>query len=174
MHKAIAFPLKRANVSLVERLLIFAHRRYRINECRNLTYGALLKKTVSVIEDILENHSVKDRFYYFEKVDITIKAAGMSFEISKASNENVIAMLYKEATFGQNVFSVVLNHQHGKITGIEYMTTGFCTNSDFEEQTGKTLNPEVLIELLVSRSKLCSGKMANLKLSSGVREDLNS
>lgn len=173
MNKAIAFPIKSTNISLLERLLNFAHRRYRVQQCRTLTYSSLFQKTVSVIEDILETHSVKDRFYCFEKVDITIEATGMSLEISKAPNENVIAMLYREATFGQNVFSVVLNHQHGKITGIEYMTTGFCTNSEFEEQNGKILNPEVLIELLVSRSKLCRGKMANLKLSSGIREDLN-
>lgn len=166
MSKAIAFPLQKARAPLMDRLLTCIHRWYRSQQCQNLTYETLMQKTITAMEEILDSHSAKDRFYAFDNVEIEIKApAGLRLDISRWPTENIIMMLYKEAEYGQNVFSVVFSHKNGSITGIEYMTTGFCIDLDFVEQKEGTLNPEVLIELLVFKESLCRGRLLKLDFS---------
>lgn len=165
MNKAIVFPVSQPTSPLFERLYDYFRRRYLSYQCQKITYTELMQKMVTVIDEILEAHSMKQRFHNFSSFEITIKTdQGLQLDLFKGPNENVIVMLYKQAHIGQEVYSVVFNQDENVIKGIEHMTVGFTTNFDFAEQDSKSLNPKVLVEYLVSRNKLMNGKLTDLDI----------
>lgn len=165
MNKAIVFPASQPTSPLFARLYDYFRRRSLSYQCQKITYTELMQKMITVIDEILDAHSMKQRFYNFSKFELTIKTdQGLQLEFFKALNENIIVMLYKQAHIGQDVYSVVFDQEENIIKGIEHMTVGFTTNFDFAEQDSKSLNPEVLVEYLVSRKKLMTGKLTYLDI----------
>jgi hypothetical protein len=165
MNKAIVFPVSQITIPFYERIYDYFRRRCLSYQCQKITYNELMQKMVTVIDEILDAHSMKQRFHNFVSVELIIKTDhGLQLDVFKAPNENVIAMLYKKAHIGQDVYSVVFDQEENIIKGIDHMTVGFTTSFDFAEQDSKSLNPEVLVEFLVSRKKLMNGKLTYLDI----------
>lgn len=137
--------------------------------CRRHNYHTLLLKTIDVVEDILERHSLIDRFYAYRNFELSVETKiGWSLNLSKAYSsieENIILILYKDMPHGQTTFSITFNNENGKIIGIQNMYQGFCVDSYFQDEESDVLNPDVLANIMVSRRHLATGKITEMKIS---------
>lgn len=161
--KAIAFTFDQKS-PLLGRIWTGIRTYYFSKKFANISHAALLKSTVLTIEDILQSHDLREKFYSHKDIEIEIVTDdGFRLDIAKFSNENIIVTLFSEARFGREVFATVLNHSQGIMTGIEHMNAGFCVGIEFNEETQPLLNPEVLVNLILSKSSLRSGKISLIR-----------
>lgn len=165
MEKTIKFPITSKTSTPIDAL----RRAFRKWQCRGFNHASLTSKTLSIMEEILETHGVKQRFYDYDNVDVKINTGcGLQFYLSKRfqlAEENIILEIHKKLDFGQQEYSVVFETIQGKIVGIRHMTKGFSFDSTFDEHDSETLNPEVLVELLLNKSKFSNGTLIELNIS---------